>query len=349
MNIQKIIIDGTERFAAVIPFSLKDSLKKLIPSAKFDGKTKQWHVGIRSLKKFEVFIDAHAVEVAESEASKAAFIAKLNKMVKLTGHTFEIKDELHEKYGAIFHKEETAGIVKSAWFVDQSVAVEAQAFIDAFNVQRKKATVSEQDLKSCTSVQQTLNLIEKVIDNFEDEKYKYQDDFFYQEYLKYSDEAAFLKKLICIFNTISKYICFADETDNPGIFDLDADILKTFNIPAKFAINFYDRVFIDYKDIEKEEIDKMFSEKQYKTMDVDDISKELDGAKHRPAFHIVSKETGIEFDCTALVDIERVQSSSRVAVYHAKNIPVLNSKKFKTIAYIWWNKSRTNTFEADIA
>jgi hypothetical protein len=336
-QITQITVDSKTRFAVSIPYSLKDALKKTIPSAEFLGSTKQWHVGSRSVKKLETFLAEHAQESQAAEERKVAFEEKLSKMVKLIGHTFEIKDELRAKFNAVFHKKEE----EAAWYVEADVAQDAQAFVDAFNVERKKLIVTSRDLSDASGVTKKLKVIEKVIKNFKDGEYQYHDDFFFQIFLKDEyDLDGFLKKLIHIHDTIEQYVAFAEETDNHVISNLDTRILKMFDIPAKFALcDFYNDVLIDYEEVERKKIDKFFfAEKQYKNVSVNGISKELDDAKHKPIFHILSKKSGIEFDYTSVVDIERVKLSSRVAVYNAKNIPVLNSEDYVTIVYFRQNK-----------
>lgn len=76
----KITITKTETgFDVALPFELKDSFKKAIPSAKWNATKKVWQIGVRSGKKAQVWADeAQSVadviaEVAEREATQAEF------------------------------------------------------------------------------------------------------------------------------------------------------------------------------------------------------------------------------------------------------------------------------------
>lgn len=332
------------------PYQLKDSLKRAIPSAKWDGTKKLWSVGKRCKKKLETWAEENKKAEEEALEKREAYRKKVAKMVELTGRTFDIKDELKERFDAEFHTVNFCGRVTKAWFVSPEVSEDAQAFVDAHNKKRLEKSISKEDVDCCVLAIDYLSLLEKAINNFNPETglYKYNDDYLAKGLIcdfRRDDVAThkeLRKRLIFVGQELNKYLTFADENDNPGLFfDLDlSDILRVLGLPRSLVIDFYKGKVVDYCDIERQLVFKKLSNNEYLTTSSDQASKELDDAHNPPKYTIFSEVSQLEYDITDRVDIERVRSSGRVHIYTAKNIPVLNDANFKTRVYYWRNKPR---------
>lgn len=354
MEIKKI--DG--RFHIEIPrnaYDVRENFKKTFSTSKWHSSTKTWSVGPRSGKKLEewVKLQQSAIEKKIQEAEvKAKMIAQ---MVRLEGHTYDFKEELQEKFNAVFHSTVTGNIVDKAWYVAPDIAKEAQAFLIAKNAVRNMKMISNESVQNCSNISDTLDLIKQAINNIQhcsksgSVEYKYHDDDFFQSCIDFGSVVKVKQKLEYLLDVISKYVVFADENDNQGI-DFDPEfksILSFFKIPQNMVVDFARHQFMDFAELEKKVIIEKLGRKHYRTRDIHEISKELDDAKHSPVFKIVSKKTGVEFDVTHLVEIERKQSSRRVHYYNAKNIPVLNDERFFTRYYYWRNSNRSATLKPE--
>ena len=126
-----------------------------------------------------------------------------------------------------------------------------------------------------------------------------------------------------------------------GIYSYQQDYFLSklgFKVPAGFKK-------FDPKNIEKKEIDELFRAGEYEVFDKKEASKELDDASHKPIILIVSRQTKDEFNISNRVEVEKTQTSRRVAVYSLSNIPVLTSNKFYTVVIGWWNRPCRDIFE----
>jgi len=251
INIEKIykgdVIMGIKieqvngRYFVTIPFSLKDDLKASIPSAQFDGKTKQWHVGPRSGKKLQAWLDQHAQAITDENLAYAAKKERLSTMRELTGHTFEIKDELRVKFDAEFSAK--------SWYVPLEKYDEAQAFVDKYTVERKKQARYIAAITFGDSAFDVVDRIERAIKNFSnsgDEDNTWAWDYEHEDELRdviqrigrsgTPNTGVVRQQLIFISNAINKHLVFADETDSPPlVFDKDSywcslDLLHFFGL-----------------------------------------------------------------------------------------------------------------------
>lgn len=240
-QITKISIDNKDRFAVSIPYALKDALKKAIPSAKFDGTTKQWHVGSRSIKKLEAFLAEHAQEKAESDAKKAAFAEKLASMHKLTGHTYEIREELKSRFNAIYHDK--------AWYVEDYLYCEAQAFVNSCTEEFKAQKVIEsQQVDADSTAVEIVKALKSV-----DGQFKFNGE---SKYLGGNEAVEKLIKeagihdahniILTIYRQLDKELAFADENDcefsfTSSYFDDEyaVEFLTAFNLFVDYKINFH--------------------------------------------------------------------------------------------------------------
>lgn len=95
--------DGS--FGVKIPFDMKDAFKKQFSSAKpvyENGKFVEWTVGKLSGQKLNAWLQDKIPHIEEQAAKKAEWETKIAGMYPLTGNTYAVKDELQEKFGAIY-------------------------------------------------------------------------------------------------------------------------------------------------------------------------------------------------------------------------------------------------------
>lgn len=326
-----------------IPFRLKDSLKKAIPSAKWDRFRKQWYVGPRSKKKLEAWLASAESEAAkiesERKAKKEALGKKLETMVKLDGKTYHIKDALKERFDALFHD--------GAWYVPKEKFEEAQEFVDQYNsgaVMRADVEATEGDL------QKLLELIDKVSKNFSEDGTEYlQDDDFSEMLRGYHYEA---EDALKILSAIAEDLFFAsqDGEENKNYYQFgyknSEGILRFFNLPETYCFKIVGMKgghasykVQDYALVEQDVINELVREKRYGTVDIEEASKKVEGVGgHEPTFYFKSKVTGNTFPASA--EISERRGSSRVVYYDAKNVRVLLSDNFETRMNYWRNRER---------
>lgn len=343
-----------------ISFEMKDSLKKAIPSAKWIADEKVWSVGPKSKEKLMDWVEKAKKQfnIDEIQSETDDRKNKINNSCMLNGHTFGFKDELKAKFQSAFFGEKND---KKGWLVSEDEFDSAQTWLDAMNKTRKENHVTEDKIKELRETESAIlkldilkEIINKIGNNYD---YAYKDDYFYNHFLKYSNIEKEGKLINGIALALSEYITFADDNDNPGLFfpDTYSDWLRIFGIPQAMIIEFNDDIgygissykIVDYATIESNIINNKINAQEFKSLAIDQISKELDNASHSPVFKIKSKKTGVRIDITHRVDIERLQNSSRVHYYNARNIPVLLDENYVTEVYYWRNKSRKSEYSIE--
>jgi len=123
--------DGS--FGVKIPFDMKDAFKKQFSSAKpaYDasGKFVEWTVGKLSGQKLNAWLQDKIPHIEEKAKSKAEWEDKIASMHPLTGNTYDIKDQLKEKFDASFDGKN--------WRVPQEHKEAAQEFVNEHNESKK--------------------------------------------------------------------------------------------------------------------------------------------------------------------------------------------------------------------
>jgi len=134
--------DGT--FGVKIPFDLKDKFKKQFSSAKWDGTTKEWTVGKLSGQKLNTWLQDKIPHIEEKARSKANWEAKMSLMHPLTGNTYAVKDELEEKFGAVYDgKAKTMRVPKEYADVAQKMVNDAKADRSITSREKRDAHLKE--------------------------------------------------------------------------------------------------------------------------------------------------------------------------------------------------------------
>ena len=277
---------------------MKDSLKKAIPSAKWIAAEKVWSVGPRSEKKLMAWVEQAKEQFNIDEIQEAVDNQKnkVDKSCMLHGHTFDFKDALKEKFPSAFFGEANGD---KGWLVSIDEYEPAQKWLSEMNRKRREKHITEEKLiklRETKSAVLKLDVLKEIINNIGSSyEYAYQDDYFYSHFLKYSDLEKAGKLINGIAVTLSDYITFADENDNPGVFfpDSYSDWLRIFGIPKAMLIDFYSsmRNIVDFKTIEEKIIYTKIARQEFKTLNIDEVSKELDNARNAPMFKIKSKKT----------------------------------------------------------
>jgi hypothetical protein len=131
--------DGS--FGVKIPFDMKDAFKKQFSSAKWDGTTKEWTVGKLSGQKLNTWLQDKIPHIEEKAASKADFEAKKSEMHPLSGQTFDIKDDLKNKFGAIYD------VDYKTWRVPAEHKEAAQKFVNEHNENKKGERKSSREAR----------------------------------------------------------------------------------------------------------------------------------------------------------------------------------------------------------
>lgn len=188
-------------------FKMKDSLKKAIPSAKWSSEKKSWYVGSRSLKKLATWVEEAKKEFGDEAKIKAqhdAFLEKVENSTRISGHTFDYKELLKERFGAFFYKEH--------WHVPNDMYAKAQKTVDALNEIRKRNLVFKNNFKKMDRTELLNELIKISNKNFSEtscgsHEYNYKDDDFYKELCSYSDGGHYayqqIRSLISELNTVA--------------------------------------------------------------------------------------------------------------------------------------------------
>ena len=148
--------DGS--FGVKIPFDMKDAFKKQFSSAKWDGASKEWTVGKLSGQKLNTWLQDKIPHIEESNAKKADFDAKKSEMHPLTGKTFDLKDELKEKFGAVYD-----GDAKT-WRVPPEHKDAAQQFVSEHNAKQKEARAAKRNIDNAPLTAEENARVEKWID-----------------------------------------------------------------------------------------------------------------------------------------------------------------------------------------
>lgn len=179
IDFDKYLTPVGRSYFVTVPFAIKDGFKKEFPSAKWNNVKKQWVVGKTKYNELKQWITNNIGEIDNTINQKANFAEKLSKMAKLEGDTFDIKDQLKEKFGAIFHKETKGNIVSAAWYVEPHLQEQAQEFIREHMKAKRdaldKENLNELALKFLNKVKKSNDFKTVSIDEWKErgEKYRY--------------------------------------------------------------------------------------------------------------------------------------------------------------------------------
>jgi hypothetical protein len=219
-----------------IPFDLKESFKKEFSTAKWDGNKKQWSVGSRSLDKLKKWANDHADKINAASLKKEEFTQKLDKMFKLTGHTYDLKDILKNKFNGIFHSYTEKNVTYSNWYVPTEFAKDAQEMVDKHNQEREEEKKIEKLTRKYApnkygQIDKNLKILIKLHNDAIDGNSLGMP----QVFLDLGDMAT--KVTGHIIPIIKDYLRFSDENDRPEIRLFD-ESLESFDKIEKF-LTFY--------------------------------------------------------------------------------------------------------------
>jgi len=324
------VVSKDKRHFITIPFSLKDDFKRNFSTAKWHNSEKKWSVGSRSLKKLEKWIDSVKTTLKEENEKKEAFIKSLEKMKVLNGNTFSIKEQLKEKFNAIYHDKK--------WYVEAKNYDEAQNFVNEMN--NNRVTQSMIDTQR-NNVDKLNSYVEKIISNFDDDgsSYLIEDELY--DFIRYN---ASEDEVFTVLNEFNRDLFYAaQEAEELESYILKSDdsaieILDFLNIPQFLYID--ENLNInDYANIEESIINELIENNKYNFINIEEASKKVNSSGgYKPYFHFLSSITQKEYDCK-IAEIITTQTSANVTVYSA-NAPILHSENFKTKMNFWWNKNR---------
>lgn len=162
-TVHPLLKEINKRFYLKIPFELKDSLKKFIPSAKFCGEKKMWHVGSRSAQKLSVWVESNKVEIKSGNSSRAAqdeLKAKRLTKKKMIAGAYHGKEMLKKEFDAEFGCDHNGN---KGWFVDRDVYRDA---IKAVNALETARAVTSQSIDKNGNLYPALETLNDISDDF---------------------------------------------------------------------------------------------------------------------------------------------------------------------------------------
>lgn len=165
------------RYYIKIDYTMKESLKKAIPSAKWNPEKRLWYVGTRSGKKLEAWAEQAKsnFDVCALQSDADAYAKKLSESFKIDLNIYDVKDEVKDEYPVFFNAAD------KSWYIytqDNTVYEEFVAFVvktrKSIKENRRKFSSAEFQGISFEMLEEK---IRHLLHNFEGYEY-FQDDEF---------------------------------------------------------------------------------------------------------------------------------------------------------------------------